>query len=298
MVRLADMSREFVLCDVFAEVPFAGNQLAVFLNGDGLGDDAMIALAREFGWSEVTFVQTSGRNQPPRVRIWTPGGELPFAGHPTVGTAVVLALAGRIQAGWSLLELGVGQVPVEVTIHGNEAGEAAMTQSAPAFGPQYAARERLAHALGLVEEDLAPELPAQIVSTGLAHLMVPVRSLEALGRARPSSDLIGDVVREAGSQCAYLFTVDTPESTAAARARLLSGWMREDPATGSAAGPLGAYLVHYGLHRSGLLEIEQGVEMGRPSRIRVEVPVDAGEIGPVRVSGSVRVWARGEVNGV
>jgi trans-2,3-dihydro-3-hydroxyanthranilate isomerase len=291
------MAALFVLCDVFAEQPFAGNPLAVFLDAGDVADDRMLAFAREFGWSEVTFVLPAAESGHPRVRIWTPRGELPFAGHPTVGTAVVLAAAGRIEPGHSLLELGIGLVGVDVALHDGESGTATMTQRSPQFGADVRDRAAIAMALGLGEDDLAPGLPVQVVSTGLNHLIVPLRSLDALGRARANHDLFPDAVKDLGVHWAYLFTTDTPGTIAAARTRLLAPGM-EDAATGSAAGPLGAYLVRYGLHRSGAIEIEQGIEMGRPSRITVDVPMESGEIGPVRVTGSVRIWGRGTLHGM
>jgi trans-2,3-dihydro-3-hydroxyanthranilate isomerase len=286
------MTSDFVLCDVFADAPLCGNQLAVFLAGETMDDHTMASLAREFGWSEVTFVLPPTEGGHLRVRIWTPEGELPFAGHPTVGTAVVLAAEEKIDAGWNILELGIGAVAVEVTEVDRFGGSASMTQRAPEFGAAFEDRRRLAQALGLEESDLVPELPARMVSTGLAHFLVPVRSLDALGRVRPDPVRLPPVLGELGARWAYLFTTETPQSTSAARARLLRPGT-EDAATGSAAGPLGAYLVYYGLHRPGDMDIEQGIEMGRPSRIRVTVPQEAGEIGPVQVAGNVRIWGRG-----
>ncbi len=288
------MPSPFVLCDVFADCPFAGNPLAVFLDAHDISEETMFSLAREFGWSEITFVTQDQDGQPPRVRIWTPQGELPFAGHPTIGTAVVLAATGRTDVGWSMLLLGIGPVAVEVTAASSAGGHATMTQRTPEIGALFEDRARLAQALGLQEEDLVAELPARIVSTGLPHFMVPVRSLEALSRARAVPNLLPQVTTEVGARWAYLFCTDTPGSAAVARTRLLGVGM-DDPATGSAAGPLGAYLVHYGLHRGGTMDIEQGIELGRPSRISVEVPVEAGEIGPVRVSGRVHIWAQGSL---
>ncbi len=285
------MPVRFVLCDVFATRPFAGNPLAVFLDADNIADDAMRALAIEFGWSEITFV--SGGIAGPRIRIWTPYGELPFAGHPTIGTVVVLASEGIIEPGWATIELGVGPIAVEVA-PGKAGGEATMVQGVPQFGPVFEDRETLAGALGLQESDLVDDLPAQVVSTGLKHFLVPLRSLDALGRARLVPSLEDITSPLTGLPWAYLFTAETPGSTAAVRARLLAPGM-EDAATGSAAGPLGGYLVRYGLHRSGDLEIEQGIEMGRPSVVRVSVPVESGEIGPIRVSGEVRIWGHGTV---
>lgn len=283
---------DFLLCDVFAERPFAGNQLAVFLDAAGVTDEQMRLLAREFGWSEITFALREGDGC--RVRIWTPVGELPFAGHPTVGTAVVLAAAGRVPEGVMTLQLGIGPVEVDVRLEGSRVGTATMTQREPRWGPVREDRAELAAALSLSPEDVPEELPIQPVSTGLEQLLVPVRSLEALGRARLDLDRFQSLVRDQPASAAYLFTTDTPGTTAAARARLLISW-GEDPATGSAAGPLGAYLVRYGLHRAGELEIEQGIEMGRPSRIRVEVPMESGEIGPVRVTGEVHIWGEGSL---
>ncbi|MBV9279497.1 MAG: PhzF family phenazine biosynthesis protein [Chloroflexi bacterium] len=285
------MAYPFILCDVFAARPFAGNPLAVFLDAEEIAETTMASLAKEFGWSEITFV-TGGATMP-RVRIWTPGGELPFAGHPTVGTAVVLASTGHIEQGWSTLQLGIGPVAVEVAL-APLGGRATMTQRTPDFGRVVEDRVRLAEALGLEEEELVPDLPAQVVSTGLPHFLVPVRSLEALGRARPEPDLLPALTEGLGVRWAYVFCTDTPGTAAAARARLI-GVGGEDPATGSAAGPLGAYLVHYGVHRAGAMDVEQGVEMGRPSRIVVDVPVEGGEIGSVRVAGEVHIWGRGEL---
>jgi trans-2,3-dihydro-3-hydroxyanthranilate isomerase len=288
------MTVQFVLCDVFAEKPFTGNPLAVILDVGEIADATMASLAREFGWSEITFVLPPESDGALRVRIWTPQGELPFAGHPTVGTAVVLAATGRTQPGLTLLELGIGPVAVEVTLKGPTSGSAVMTQRQPIFGQTLDDRSSVAAALGLAEDDLAPDLPVQFVSTGLEHLLVPLRSLEVLGRARATgSDLAAVSDQWAGWM--YAFCVDTPGSAAAARARLL-GLGKEDPATGSAAGPLGAYLVRYGLHRAGELEIEQGVELGRPSHIQVDVPTEAGEIGPVRVMGEVQIWGTGTLS--
>lgn len=284
------MTTQFLLCDVFTDRPLSGNQLAVFLDADGISDGTMAALGREFGWSEITFVQWGG--DVPRIRIWTPQGELPFAGHPTVGTAVALVASGRVPAGAVTLELGIGSVHLEVEVDNAHGGSATMTQRAPTFGMVCEDREGLVSALGLGLADLANGLPAQVVSTGLEHFMVPIASLGALQRARATGVALPVQLEGHVISWAYCFTTDTPGSNAAARARLLAPGL-EDPATGSAVGPLGAYLVHYGLHRAGVIEVEQGIEMGRPSRLRVDVPVVSGEIGPIRVTGDVRIWGSG-----
>jgi trans-2,3-dihydro-3-hydroxyanthranilate isomerase len=285
------MSGQFVLCDVFAERPFVGNPLAVFLDSEAINDEQMGLLAIEFGWSEIAFAVPQQSIAPFRIRIWTTQGELPFAGHPTVGTAVVLAATGRTEPGLTLVELGVGTIAVEAELTGPNSGFATMTQRQPSFGRIFEDRAAIAAAVGLSVDDVAPGLPVQVVSTGLDHLLVPVRSQETLTRARAVSDAFR-VVTDMGRRWAYVFCVDTPGSSAAARARLLAPG-REDAATGSAAGPLGAYLVQYGLHRAGVMEIEQGIELGRPSRIEVSATMEAGEIGPVRVRGEVHIWGTG-----
>ncbi len=287
------MPVQFTLCDVFADQPFSGNQLAVFHNGTGVPDHAMAGLAREFAWSEITFVLPRVGTIP-RVRIWTPSEELPFAGHPVIGTAVVLAAEGLLEDEVGALELVVGRV--EVAVHGvnRSGGIGIMMQRAPIFGAILKHRARLAAALSLVEDDLAPGLESQIVSIGTNHLMVPVRTAVALANAHVVGDLLPALLHEVGARKAYLFTVETPDTNAAARARLLGG-ATEDAATGSAAGSLGAYLVRYGLHRSGTLDIEQGLEVRRPSRITVDVPLEGQIVGPVSVSGTVSIWGHGSV---
>ena len=253
----------------------------------------MAGLAREFAWSEITFVIPRVGNIA-RVRIWTPSGELPIAGHPVVGTAALCAAMDLLDGPVEAFELGIGRVDVTVADVSKAGGRATMVQRAPNFGAILEDRSRLAEAVSLREEDLAPGLESQIVSTGTAHLMVPIRSTVALTAARAVAKLLSEVLRTVEARKAYLFTVDTPDSNAAARARLL-GAGPEDAATGSAAGALGAYLIQNGLHRSGALDIEQGIEIGRPSRISVDVPLQGHIIGPVRVSGTVRIWGRGSV---
>ncbi|GAC1625218.1 MAG: PhzF family phenazine biosynthesis protein [Chloroflexota bacterium] len=288
------VSSSFVLCDVFADRPFTGNPLAVFLDGDPVSNDAMDHLAQEFGWSEITFVSRHPHHDRLHVRIWTPRGELPFAGHPTIGTAVVLASRRLIDPGWAALDVGSATIAVEVTAVDEQGGTATMVQGAPHFGETFLDRERVAASLSLAEADLERDLPAQMVSTGSAHFLVPVRSLDALQRARPVPDLFPGILAHLGARWAYVFSIESPQTTAVARTRLLNVGM-EDAATGSAAGPLGAYLVHYGLHRPGTMDLEQGIEMGRPSRITVDVRRQGGEFGPVRVSGRTVIWASGVV---
>jgi trans-2,3-dihydro-3-hydroxyanthranilate isomerase len=273
----------FRLVDVFTDRPLAGNQLAVVLEADGLADATMQALAREFNFSETTFVLPATQTGcDVRVRIFTPVYELPMAGHPTVGTAVVLHDEKVIKRK-AVFELGVGPTPVEI----DKSGNAWMTQKQATFGPVLEDRAGLAAALRLDLDDVRSDLPIQVVSTGNDFLLLPLSSEDALRRAAPNFGNWSAVKSATSMEAAYCFAVGENGNF---RARMFvpaiaSG---EDPATGSAAGPLGAYAArHLGVTS---LVIQQGVEMGRPSVIHVEVS----ESGP-RVGGSAIVVGSGEL---
>ena len=274
----------FLLLDVFAETPFTGNQLCVVPEvPDGLDGDTMLTLAIEIGFSETTFV-TAVRPDGYDVRIFTPEKELPFAGHPTLGTSFALASTGR--AGTRLVQrCGAGEIPVVVDL---EAGRARMWQLPAVFGREVLDRAAVAAAAGLDEDDLAEGLPVMPVSTGIPHLMVPVRDESALRRA--SRDDRGcDAVCGAAddAESLYLFTV---RGDGDVMARMFDRWpsIGEDPATGSAAGPLGAYLSsHRVAAMPGSVTIAQGELAGRPSFLFVEVAPD-GAGWTIEVEGGVR----------
>ncbi|HJZ86808.1 MAG TPA: PhzF family phenazine biosynthesis protein [Polyangia bacterium] len=279
----------FLQVDVFTDTPFAGNPLCVVLDGRGLSDALMQAIAREKNLSETTFIlpPTERAAADARVRIFTPQVELPFAGHPVVGTAFVLAnerLVEPREPGLLRLQLGVGVVPVDL-----RGPRITMTQKLPELGAVVPSAEA-ARVLGLAEDDVrATGLPAQTVSTGLAHLVVPVRSLAAMRALRPDLGALPALLERAGATGVYAFSRETETPGAAAHARMFApaAGVLEDPATGSAAGPLGAYLVEHGAIAPGTLEIEQGLEMGRPSRIFVEIERAGAAVSAVRVGGQV-----------
>lgn len=277
------MNRHFVLVDVFTDRPFAGNQLAVFPDGRGLDDGQMQTLAREMNFSESTFLlppEIPGAVK--RVRIFTRSHELPMAGHPTVGTAAVLAERGEIPVpGTVTLQLGIGPVTVAV-----EHGPFVWMSHRPAeFGPVRQDRERVARALGLEETDLHLEWPAQTASTGTPFLLVPLRSLDAARRCWPVDPPFGEVL--GGLVGFYVFTTEAVEADVHARMFWpLPLGLGEDPASGSAAAPLGAYLARYGMAR---FVVEQGVEIGRPSRIHVETEPE------LRIGGRAVIVGRGEI---
>ena len=275
----------FILADVFTDRPLAGNQLCVVPDSTGLTDDRMQAIASEINFSETTFV-TEAAGDRYAMRIFTPGGELPFAGHPSLGTAFVLVANGRITSPATQV-VKAGEFALEAD---PAAGVARMRQQAPEFGEPYEDRRALARAAGIAVEDLHPELSAQPVSTGIFHLMVPVARREAVANARPDLGAVGDVLHKAGGDAFYLFAADDE----GAKARLFDAThgIGEDPATGSAAGPLGCFLVHHGARSAGRLTITQGVEIGRPSTLMVDVEPD-GDSWSVHVGGGVAIVGDG-----
>jgi trans-2,3-dihydro-3-hydroxyanthranilate isomerase len=265
----------FIQADVFTDKPFGGNQLAVFTDARGLTTEQMQTLTREMNYSESTFVlppEMPGTDM--RVRIFTPAIEMPMAGHPTVGTTFVLAQSGALAGKEATLQLKIG--PIKVEIERNSAGEPQfvwMTHNAPKFGAIRTDRERVAAALGVTVADLHADLPIQHVTTGVPFLMIPLRSLQAIGRCKVNQSALAELfVGEPESAGAYLFTTETTGPHAHLHARMFAPHIfdiPEDPATGSAAAPMAAYAVYYGLVPEGRFLIEQGVEMGRPSQIHV-----------------------------
>ena len=279
------MAHRVTFLDVFAERPLAGNGLAVLHGADDLDEETMLAFARETRLSETTFVQVASEpGAEYRNRIWTPIGEIPFAGHPSLGTAVAVARERGESAAAYVQQCGAGLQPIEVELEGDRAS-ASMVQNEPDFGPEVERSAAMA-CVGLQQADAHPELAPQVVSTGLAHLLAPVAEAESLARCAPDYAAIRELLEPLGAHNHYLTWLEPGGSRARARG-FMGGEAGEDPATGSAAGPLCAYLAE----RLGVraLEIEQGVEMGRPSRLLAE-RVKTG----VRVSGTVIAIADGE----
>jgi trans-2,3-dihydro-3-hydroxyanthranilate isomerase len=276
----------YALLDVFTDTPLEGNGLAVVLDADGLDEDRMLAFARETRLSETTFVQSSEREGADyRNRIFTVRSELPFAGHPSLGTAVAVALARREAETTYVQETGAGLQPIDVRLEG-DAAYASMLQEPASFGPEVDARHVLA-AVGLVPGDAHRDLPPQVVSTGLETLIAPVLAARCVADAQPDFELLDALAARHGASNFYLVCI---EGEGKARARMFTQGVvgGEDPATGSAAGPLCAYLAERG--RGSRVEITQGVEMGRPSRLFAEM-----EDGRPRVGGSVVRVVEGEV---
>jgi trans-2,3-dihydro-3-hydroxyanthranilate isomerase len=278
------------LLDVFTSTPLEGNGLAVVHDADGLEDGRMLAFARETHLSETCFVQSASREGADegadyRNRIFTIRGEIPFAGHPSLGAAVAVALARGQQETTFVQETGVGLQPIDVRLEGG-AWSASMLQEPASFGDEVDARHVLA-ALGLVPGDGHRELPPQVVSTGLETLIAPVSSVRCVAEVTPDLDLIAALAERTEASNLYVVCL---ERDGHAHARMFSSFVEggEDPATGSAAGPLCAYLDARG--RGSRVEIRQGVEMGRPSLLLAEM-----EGGRPRVGGGVVPVIDGEV---
>lgn len=287
------MKRRLYQLDVFTSKPFEGNALAVITDGDNLSRPQMQAIAREMNLAETVFVQRPTNNRAlARLRIFTTTRELPLAGHPVIGTWFLLAELGVVPASEGQVQIqqqtGAGILPVAITFRGGRPVRVTMTQKEARFKTPKFSRETLAGALGLRAGDIDSALPIECVSTGIFNLMVPLRGRTTLKRIHMNMRALFHVLN-GNSTMAYCFVVG---GRGKAFARGMLPWeIFEDPATGSAGGSLGAYLVRHNKLKAGEdLSITQGVEMGRPSEIHVEVANEKGKLVP-RVSGSaVRIF--------
>ena len=280
----------FYFVDVFAQEPLNGNPLSLVVDAQDLSKETMQRIAREFNQSETTFLLLPTRSEADwRLRSFTPTGvEVSGVGHNALGAWWWLAEAGRLGLSGPRTvfqqEIGEQVLPVEVLAEKGEEGgqwrptEIGMTQTAPSFGAIHTESAKLAQALALEEVDLAVEgFPAQVVSTGAAHLLVPVRSREAIKRAQPDARSLSTQLRSVDGQGCYLFSLDPVDLAAVAHTRFFNPTVGivEDPATGSAAGPLACHLAKFGrIVPEATVTIEQGNEVMRPSRIEVRLRGD------------------------
>jgi len=299
----------FIQADVFSEVIFGGNPVAVFPDAEGLNDSEMQKIAREMNLSETVFVlPASDKRASVKVRFFTPATELPFAGHPSIGTHIVLAYLGRYEITGPVTriwqQLMHETLPVDLITDGNgHTDRAVMTQGEARHGGIYKNRKNLAKALGLEESDISPDLPAQVYSTGLPGLIIPLVSLDAIQRITLNVGLFNGIMRGLGVTGAHVFTLETLDKAHHVHTRNFDPLVGvlEDPATGSMAGALGAYLLGKGMfeyeHEISTTHfvMEQGFEMGRPSLIEVEVDIREGAVKEVRVGGQVVIVAEGEL---
>ena len=298
------LALDYFVVDAFTTEPLGGNPLAVVMNTCGLATERMQSIAREFNLSETTFVERRPaeieRVEGVRVRIFTPREELPFAGHPTLGTAAVLkADAPEIVHGDTVtLALKVGSVPVrfEESKTGSAGLFGEMTQRDPEFGAELDP-EIVARLAGLAADDIDPALPPQVVSTGTAFAIVALRSQAALERLKVNQDEAVEWLKERGARWFYVLapSVDEKLEGVEFRARM-QFYGGEDPATGSAVGCAIAYLVSRGAVSSATrVHVRQGVEMGRPSDLFLSARKEFGKVSDVRVAGSTVLVAKGQL---
>ncbi len=293
--------------DVFTDAAYVGNPLAVILDADDLTEEQMLRIAREMNLSETTFVQRP--TTPPadyRVRIFLVSGEIPFAGHPSVGTAFVMASEGRLKPTSPTTlyhqEVGIGVLPVEIQWEGSNPGNIICTAGEPKYGEVIEDVDGLAARLGVPPEEIRGSgLAPQLASAGGSGLMVPIKSLEAVANLKPDRPRLGEFGSRHGFRGCYVLSLETRSPETLAHCRSIGpggGW--EDPATGSAAAGLGAYLFHHGVlskeQNPTTFNVEQGEEAGRPSRIYVEVTHEDGQAKLIRIGGrSVPVF-QGQIN--
>jgi trans-2,3-dihydro-3-hydroxyanthranilate isomerase len=294
----------FLLVDVFTDRPFGGNQLAVFPDAEGIAEEHLQPIARELNFSETVFLLPSRGEELARLRIFTPEAEIPFAGHPVVGTVFALEREARLTENAEFqLHLDCGAIPLR--LQRGESGallQATMTQPRPVFMAEAPRAEMVAHALGLQTRDiLITGLPCEVVSTGLPFHVVPVGSLETIRSIEVDPMRLRKLGELLGVSDLYVFTFETEDPSATVHCRMFapSYGIPEDAATGSAAGCLGAYLVKNRAVQSRRLNrvvVEQGLEIGRPSRITVEIETMGERIAAVRVGGSAVVVGEGRLD--
>lgn len=290
------MKVRYLTCDVFTDRLFGGNQLAVFPDAREIAPELMAPIAKEFNYSETTFVlPPDDPSHTAKVRIFTPGGELQFAGHPTVGTAHVLATIGAVKLTGDetkiVFEEGVGPVPVTIRAKNGQPEFAQLSVAQlPRIGPPPPSVETLAAALSLSPDDLLQgDMSPQTVSCGTPFLLIPLRNRDAVRRARVKLDVFQPALDGYVTSEVMVFAMEAEHTGHDVRARMFAPMLgiAEDPATGSACSGLSGYLAARDPRRDGTLRwiVEQGFEMGRPSILELEADKKDGAITAVRVGG-------------
>jgi trans-2,3-dihydro-3-hydroxyanthranilate isomerase len=295
----------FCYLDVFTNRAFGGNPLAVFPDATGLSPQAMQALAREINFSESTFILPKEREDTDiRMRIFTPKEEMPMAGHPTVGSTFALAHLGIIPAGrasWTF-GLNIGPTPVDIDWEGGRARFVWMNQRCPEFGGIVTDFETAGQAIGVDADRIRRTgLPVQEVSCGVPFIFFPLATRADVDACRADGEVFNEMCRKAGvdNHGAFVFSTEPGEDGATVYSRMFAPRLGvfEDPATGSASGPLGSYLVRHGVvtpDRAGKILSLQGAKMGRPSWIHIAIATSGADITGVRVGGEAILTAQGE----
>ncbi|MDV3276898.1 MAG: PhzF family phenazine biosynthesis protein [Nitrososphaerales archaeon] len=279
----------FHLVDVFAESPYGGNELAVVRDAKRLSTKEMQKIAREFNFSETTFITSSENSKTKaarlfKVRIFTPLRELPFAGHPTLGTAYVIQkFVIRRRVPEITLDLKIGRIPVTLVYgRGGELDKLWMRQVEPTFGKEQLAASELSKVLGIGSDDIDPRFPIAEVSTGVPFIIVPLRNLGAVRRCRVDGKSYRELLQRVGEEGILVFSPEARETgdDLSVRVFVEAFGIPEDAATGSGNGCLAAYLSHYKYFRSEEVnaKVDQGHEIGRPSRIYLKASEEGGKL--------------------
>lgn len=287
------MKMKFYIVDVFAENKYEGNQLAVCLPDENIEQEEMQAIAKETNFSETTFIMSGlQENGGYDVKIFTPDSEIPFAGHPTIGTAFIIQqLFEDHKAAEIKLNLKVGQVPVVF-----ENQYAWMTQNQPVFGTEIDV-ETIAKSLQIDIEDINNDYPVQVVSTGLPSIIVNLKTLDAVNRCKVNHQVYDEMLEKIGDANLFVFTEETihPENDLHARVFMFTSGHLEDPATGSANGNLAGYLLKNNFFNKNNISysVEQGYSIGRPSLLKIKAKKNDDNF-LIQVGGSIFVIAEGK----
>jgi trans-2,3-dihydro-3-hydroxyanthranilate isomerase len=290
----------YYLMDVFTDKPYCGNQLAIFPDASDLPEEVLQTLATELNLSESVFLYpASDESSLKKMRIFTPGQELPTAGHPTVGTAIFLAKELSLQQNEKIsihLEQPIGKIKIDIEVKENHAIWASMYQPLPTFGKIYTNRADFAALIGLALDDLLP-YPVQWISCGVPYIIIPVKDLSAVRSIGFRLDKFDELKSSFGNAFIYAFTPDGERLGSDVHGRMFApeAGILEDPATGSANGPLGCYLRKYDIKQSPFVS-EQGFEMGRPSIMYIDIQEDVDKnITQVKVGGQAQFVGKGEI---
>lgn len=290
----------YYLLDVFTDTPFGGNPLAVFTDAKGLSTEQMHKITKELNLSETVFLDDAKTSEGDiSMRIFTPGQELPTAGHPTIGTAyllLALALTQPKQENKLIFEQEVGPITIHFKSQDGEIAELMMEQPLPKFEATFKNKELIAKLLKISSTDLYEDYPCRIVNCGNPFLMVPIKNLSAVKNIQLNTAIYMDIIDEVEITGVLAFTLETEEVENIAHSRMFAPQLgiNEDPATGSAHGPLGAYLHNYQLADvTSMKQCEQGFEIDRPSYINIKIEDGNGKIKKVLVGGKSIIMGKG-----
>lgn len=292
----------YYLLDVFTNQPFGGNPLAVFPNADHLSTEQMQRLTKELNLSESVFLlKPSKADADFKMRIFTPGKELPTAGHPTIGTAFLLLKELNIQPKGKThlnLEQAIGDIHVSFKETDGIYSDIMMRQPLPKFQQTFTDKLFVASLLSIKQEDILDDFPCRIVNCGNPFLIVPVKTLQSMGHLKLKQELYYQILDEVDITGIMAFSLETSDANIITHSRMFAPQLGvpEDPATGSAHGPLAAYLYNYQMADITVLAVgEQGIEMGRPARIKMQIEETEGKISAVRVGGESVIMGKGSI---